>query len=205
MLRLHKRNLWSFGFVIKTAESNGVEVNLAITYDIESIEKCLAAQNPIELMEPAILHDALNCAESEADIAKWIVKESTFPTFCETMASVGFRLLKIQVLNVEPSMETKRKAIEEKHLAQRKDTSQIEQQVKAAEKINATELNYLKGLQEMGVDVTQVLCAAGGKVEWIGESEIRHPIVYKSAPKFVDNVVDPRELRRQTIGSPGID
>lgn len=163
VLHLMKTRFWAVSLTVKTSESHHVSVTLGISYCVESVEKCLSTQDPIQLIEAALLHDAQNCAGgTEDNIAEWIVKESTFPTFCETMASVGFRLVKIQVLNVAPSLAVVRR----KRVAQTMDPSKMDQEVKAATQINEVKLNYLKGLQELGVDVTQVLVAQGGRVEW---------------------------------------
>eukprot|EP00545_Synedropsis_sp_CCMP1620_P011721 CAMPEP_0119014670 /NCGR_PEP_ID=MMETSP1176-20130426/10160_1 /TAXON_ID=265551 /ORGANISM="Synedropsis recta cf, Strain CCMP1620" /LENGTH=368 /DNA_ID=CAMNT_0006967885 /DNA_START=50 /DNA_END=1156 /DNA_ORIENTATION=+ len=188
-LSTSKTNLWRIHCSIKTAESNTIQVGLAISYTIFSVEKCLAAHNPIELIEAALMHDAQHSIiGKEADSHEWIAKKSTFPTFCETMTSVGFLLLRIQVLDVEQSFRAKQEAIKEKRVAQAKDMSKIEQQVKAACQINDTKLDYLKSLNAMGVDVTQVLCASGGQVGWIGDEFGKSILVNKNNPRQADSL-----------------
>jgi hypothetical protein len=170
ILSTSKTHLWRVRCPVKMADLDIIHVDLAISYKIASVEKCLAAHNPIELIQPALMHDAQHCSGKGEDICTWIVQESTFPTFCETMAAVGFHLERIQVLHVEASsLVSKQTAIKEERAAQSKDLSQVEQQVNAARRINETKLEYLKSLNDMGVDVTKVLCASGGHVGWASD------------------------------------
>jgi hypothetical protein len=160
--------VWRVTCPIKMADSSTTKVTLAISYKIDSVEKCVAAQNPIQLLEPALLHDAQRCTGEEATIHEWIAKESTFPTFRETLTSVGFRLFRMQVMKVEPFVGANQKVSAAKRIVESKYVSAIQQQVKNANQINEIKLEYLRSLNDMGVDVTKVLCATSGRTGFPG-------------------------------------
>lgn len=167
-LSTSKISVWRVTCPLKMADSSTAKVTLAISYKIDSVEKCVAAQNPIQLLEPALLHDVQRCAGEEATIHEWIAQESTFPTFRETLTSVGFRLFRMQVLKVESSVNVKQKVSAAKRDLESKDLSLMQQQDENASQINEIKLDYLRSLNDMGVDVMIALCDTSGRTGFPG-------------------------------------
>jgi len=172
-LTMHKQFLWIRHLSIQTATVQ-LNLKLAISYEIgDSIEDCLSVDDPTPVLEVAILNDSTTASthQSETGVLEWISNvEESFPALSKTMASVGFRLLKIQVLEIEQLKGSKEKVEQEKQEAQRDRSHEIDDNIQMAEKLNLTKLKFLKGLQDIGVDVTQVLCANKGNVETIADN-----------------------------------
>eukprot|EP00546_Thalassionema_frauenfeldii_P013463 CAMPEP_0178911142 /NCGR_PEP_ID=MMETSP0786-20121207/9514_1 /TAXON_ID=186022 /ORGANISM="Thalassionema frauenfeldii, Strain CCMP 1798" /LENGTH=349 /DNA_ID=CAMNT_0020583523 /DNA_START=77 /DNA_END=1126 /DNA_ORIENTATION=+ len=164
ILTANKLNIWNCQMAVTTAESSKVDIRLAISYKIGSVEKCLAVGDPVPALDAALLDDVTNCIKSESNLMEWIAKDSTYPTLCQTMASFGLQLTKIQVLGVSYPKKTL-------PAKSHKDvTSEVNDEIKKMEQFNATKLKFLEKLQDMGVDVTQVLCATNGKTNMIAEN-----------------------------------
>lgn len=154
---------WKTNVILLSSDSHYVPVKLSITYQIASVEKCVQAQDPFHSLEPALLHDANRCSLTEASIRKSDLSASSFPSFCEAMTNVGFRLLNIQVLGTMESIESKMAA---ENLAQKETERTMDQLVQETKTVNSQKLEFLKGLQDLGVDLTQVLVASVGKVHF---------------------------------------
>eukprot|EP00547_Thalassionema_nitzschioides_P008118 CAMPEP_0194226110 /NCGR_PEP_ID=MMETSP0156-20130528/41174_1 /TAXON_ID=33649 /ORGANISM="Thalassionema nitzschioides, Strain L26-B" /LENGTH=352 /DNA_ID=CAMNT_0038958347 /DNA_START=49 /DNA_END=1107 /DNA_ORIENTATION=+ len=164
IIAVNKMSLWNCQLAVSTAESSKININLALSYKIDCVEKCLTVGNPIPALDAALLNDATNCTKSELNLMEWVLKESTYPTLCQTMASFGFQLTKIQVLGVsyakKPRPEKTREDI----------TSEVQDEIRKMEQLNASKVSFLEKLHDMGVDVTQVLCASNGRTNMIGEN-----------------------------------
>mmetsp|Transcript_5152 Transcript_5152/g.9877 ORF Transcript_5152/g.9877 Transcript_5152/m.9877 type:complete len:209 (+) Transcript_5152:3-629(+) len=159
VLSIKACRFWNTKVTLQTDDLHHVPIVLAISYEIVSVEKTLEAQDPFQLLEPALLHDAHHFSLSEACIRSQVIGPSHFPTFCQALTSVGFRLVKIQVVGVQESSESTAE-----RQAQREAAGNV--RVQEAETVNAKKLEYLKGLQELGVDITKVLVASAGKVDF---------------------------------------
>lgn len=171
VLSTSKTFFWKTKMTMLSLDSRHVPVELCISYQIASIEKCVQSQDPFQSLEPALLHDGNRCGLTEAGIRKSELSEASFPSFCDAMAKVGFRLLKIQVLGTKESIESRKVADK---LAKKESERTVDQLVQETKTANTHRLEYLKGLQDLGVDLTQVLVASAGQVSFEVDGSQQH-------------------------------
>mmetsp|Transcript_7580 Transcript_7580/g.9908 ORF Transcript_7580/g.9908 Transcript_7580/m.9908 type:complete len:408 (+) Transcript_7580:121-1344(+) len=242
ILKTNKIELWKKQLALKTTEGPLVDVNLAISYRVETVDKCLDIADPIAHIHTALLCDA-NCGDiSLAEVSNLASQVSTYKTFNEAMRTCGFRILDIHLTGVsfpksltntrqqvkqdsenqmkaaaklqhdieltKLDFEKKRNQAEEQanldKMQSQLDTEVAEQtcsvqiasveneililkmrkeaENEAAQQANETRLQYLRSLQEMGIDMTKVLCArelqppvVGTQPPVVGTAGVNHP------------------------------
>lgn len=163
VLSTSKTFFWNTKLLLLSSDAHHVPVELSISYQIASVEKCAQAQDPFQALEPALLHDANRCSLTEASIRTSDLTKASFPSFCEAMNNVGFRLMNIQVLASKESIESKMAADK---LAKKEAERTMDERIQETKTVHDQKLEYLKGLQDLGVDLTKVLVASAGKVDF---------------------------------------
>ena len=206
---------------LKTTQGPSVQVELAICYKVESVEKCLTVADPIAHLSAAMLSDAVSNPNNITltNVTEKAGQLTTYPSFCEALQSCGIRMVSLRVTKLTlPKSVTDRLSSEKKEHDQRlrdqarlehdmkltqleleKKRGQVEAQatldklqsqlqsqvaqgthsmrkaapvenelsvnqlrrtaaIEALREANEARLHYLRGLSDMGVDVTKVLC-----------------------------------------------
>jgi len=140
VLKTNKIELWKIELPLKTLEGPIVNVNLAISYKIETIDKCLDIADPIAHIQAAIFCDANRGDISMSDVSRVAGNVSTYQTFDEAMRTCGFHVLKMHVTNVSWPQ-----SLVEKH---QKEKQESERQSKASarlqQEMDLTKLEFEK-------------------------------------------------------------